>query len=302
VRRRTWLLLPLLLIVVLLLLYQSGSRRPFELIFLDVGQGDATFLRTPEGKTALIDGGRSGKRLLEQLDHLGVTGLDLVVATHADVDHIGGLLRAVEAYPPRFFMDNGIPHTTQAYEKLLLAVEHSGSSYLNASERTITLGDARLTVLPPPRESENQNDNSIGVLLRYRRFKALLTGDSTAKEQAWWLEHYRDDLAGVTVYKAAHHGSRTGDRESFVGALSPAMIVISVGGGNSYGHPHPEALAAYRQVGAKLYRTDQDGAVTVMIPLGGRAGYLVRTGELEPTAAVGVPAVVTALLTRLWGR
>jgi beta-lactamase superfamily II metal-dependent hydrolase len=276
---RLWPILALLLVVVALTLWQAGRAPGLEVIFLDVGQGDATLIRTADGRTALIDGGRSIGRLRDHLDSLAVTSFDLVIATHADFDHIAGLVAVLEDMPVTNFMDNGLPHTTQTYARLIDAIERSAVRYLESTERTLTLGDVTLTVLPPPLQSNDQNGNSVGVLLRYGDLEVVLPGDATAAEQAVWQQRYRDQLAAVDVYKAAHHGSSTGDRPEFVGLLSPEVVVVSAGFDNSYGHPHREAVASYGDVGATLYRTDLDGSVTLTVPPGG-GSYRLVTGDL----------------------
>lgn len=276
-RARRWLYPLLLAVIAAFYLWPLGSAPGLEIVFLDVGQGDATLVRTADGRVALIDGGRSTTRLLEHLERLGVTTFDLVVATHADFDHIAGLVPVMEGFPVSNFMDNGLPHTTQTYARLIDAIEPSGARYLEGSARTLTLGDVTLTVLPPPLESGDQNGNSIGILLRYGAFEAVLPGDATADEQRVWLERYRSELDDIDIYRAAHHGSRTGDRRAFVAALAPEVVVISAGLDNSYGHPHAESLANYRAVAASLYRTDLDGSVTVLVAAGGDS-YRIETG------------------------
>lgn len=279
---RLWPLLLLVAIVVALVLWDSGRQPGLELIFLDVGQGDATLILTSDGRTALVDGGRSTTRLREHLAGLGLDDFDLVVATHADFDHIAGLVPVLEEMSVDNFMDNGVPHTTQTYARLVDAIAPSGARYLRATERTLTLGDLTLTVLPPPLERDDQNGNSVGLLLRYGAFEALLPGDATAPQQEVWLRRYADEIAEIDVYKAAHHGSSTGDRRDFVGLLSPEVVVVSAGFENSYGHPHREAVASYREAGATIYRTDLDGSITLAVAPGG-GSYRILTGAVPAT-------------------
>lgn len=304
-RRRGALLLLLLALAAFLWVLRAQGDRPLEIVFLDVGQGDATLVRTPDGRTVLVDGGKSWRRLEPQLDALRVERLDLLVATHADFDHIGALPGAVERYQPAAFVDNGVPHPTRAYDRLLEAVEAAGSRYLEGSARTLTLGELVLELLPPlrfdpeARGADEQNENSVGVLLRWGDVAVLLPGDATAAEQAWWSRCCLAGLDDVEVYRAAHHGSRTGDREAFVRALAPDWVIVSAGRDNAYGHPHPEALAAYRAAGARVLRTDEVGAVTVTVARGG-AVPRVRSGAVAP-AGDGVLAALESGLRRLLG-
>lgn len=103
------------LLIFLVLLFCVTFAQGLELHFIDVGQGDSVFIRSPSGQSALYDGGDRGTAALDYLRSIGVESLDLVIASHAHADHIGGLASVVRAYRPRFFMDNGIPHTTRTY-------------------------------------------------------------------------------------------------------------------------------------------------------------------------------------------
>ncbi|MXW17603.1 MAG: MBL fold metallo-hydrolase [Gemmatimonadetes bacterium] len=242
--------------------------------FLDVGQGDAVLLQAPEGQTALIDAGRGD--IVPLLREMGVTRIDLLLATHPHADHIGGMTGVLESIPVRFFMDNGDPHSTATYRRLLAALDARPEiTYLEAVPRTISLGSATLEVLPLlPRGTAEPNDRSVTVVVRYGGFSALLSGDSEVRQ----LTH----LAGlgvvpeVTLLKAPHHGSDNGFTWDFLRLARPRLVVISVGR-NSYGHPRPAALSAYAETARETWRTDLHGHVQVL----GRAdgGYAVVLGD-----------------------
>lgn len=240
----------------------GGSDRPtVEVTFLDVGQGDATLIRTAEGRTALIDAGPSDPTA--QLRDLGVERIDLVIATHPHADHIGGMEAVLDAFPVGSYMDSGKPHTTRTYLDLLRALrDRPDIRYLEAVPRSLTLGSATLEVLPlPPVGDVDHNDRSVGVVLRFGRFAAFLSGDSERPLLSHFLDH--DAVPDVTLLKAAHHGSRNGFTAAFLSTARPEVVVISLGA-NSYGHPHPESVAAYAEIAHELYRTDIDGSVTVL--------------------------------------
>lgn len=281
--------------VLLLLLVLAACQRPsgqLELHFIDVGQGDAVLIRAPSGQNVLYDGGRPSEAALDYLEQVGVTNLELVVASHPDADHIGGLAAVVTRYRPRLFLDNGLPHDTQTYTELLEAVRDAGSELVAPTARRITLGDVSLQVLPPPGDSSlSSNDNSIGLIVSFGRFGAALTGDAERAEFDWWLENVANLLTPVEVYKAAHHGSPNGDSQESMDAFRPETVVISVGADNSYGHPSAEALALYRAADAMVYRTDQNGSITVVADASGSFEVRMqnpRTGqEWEPGAVQG---------------
>lgn len=229
-----------------------------ELVFLDVGQGDAILVRSPEGKIALIDAGRSG--ILEQLQIHKVGAIDLLVSTHAHADHIGGMEELIRSFPVEYYMDNGLPHTTATYLRLMDALQASDVIYLQASSRTIQLGSVSIRILEPPICGADQNNCSVGLVVEFGEFKALLTGDSEVEE----INHFLQvGVPDVDVLKAAHHGSRNGVNPAWLSATKPEVVVISAGLDNQYGHPDPWALRYYEAVASEVYRTDWHGEVTV---------------------------------------
>lgn len=268
------------------------------IIFLDVGQGDAVLIQAPEGQTALVDAGP--RDVVPLLRQLGVEQIDLLVATHPHADHIGGMAQVISSLPVRFYMDNGDPHTTQSYRRLLAALDaRPGITYLEATPRTISLGSASIEVLPLlPRGTTGVNDRSVALVVRFGDFKAFLSGDSEVLQ----LSHLvgQGAVPDVALLKAAHHGSDNGFTWEFLGAAAPEVVVISVGR-NSYGHPRPEALAAYSGVGAVVMRTDMHGHVEVRGYGDGRYDVLqgqqlaaLRTGAGEPGMRVGAAAGAVA--------
>lgn len=259
-----------------------------EVHFIDVGQGDSVLIRSPSGQNVLYDGGRRDDDALAYLQSVGVTSLDLVIASHADADHIGGLEEVVRYYRPRFFLDNGIPHTTQTYFGLLEAVQEVDSQVIAPTDRRIGLGEASLQVIPPPGdESLSGNDNSVGAIVSYGDFDVALTGDAEQPEFGWWFANVPELFRPVEVYKSSHHGSPNGDSEESVTAFDPETVVISVGLDNSYGHPSEEALALYEGVGAQVYRTDLNGTIIVTASADGE--YLVNANPSAPEVATPVP-------------
>lgn len=257
-----------------------------ELRFFDVGQGDAALIVTPEGKRVLIDAGPGASPVVPYLQSHHYDTLDLIVASHNHTDHIGGMVAVIGSTVVRAYLDNGIPHTTATYQGTLRTVAASGAQYLQATARTITVGSARLRVLPPPARQVDQNNGSVGVLLEYGEFRALLTGDSEQDELDYWLRH--DSVPRVTVVKVAHHGSGNGTTAAWVQATRPQVVVISVGAGNSYGHPAPQVIEQWQSGGARVYRTDRDGAVIIEAQRNG--SYIVLNEHSGPARAVPMPA------------
>ncbi|HEU4747198.1 MAG TPA: MBL fold metallo-hydrolase [Gemmatimonadaceae bacterium] len=243
---------------------------------LDVGQGDAALITTPEGKRILIDAGPDAYLVAGILRNEGIDTLDLVVASHAHADHIGGMPSVFQAVTVRAYMDNGVTHTTATYARTIAAAEREpGLQYLAAIDRTITLGSVRIRVLPPPRTHRTQNNNSVGLLIEYDRFRALYTGDSEQRELAHWLRE--DSIPPVTLVKAAHHGARNGVTAQWVEATAPEIVLVPVGSRNRYGHPSPQALRLWAAANSTVYRTDQMGEIEVKARKDG--SYTVHTSN-----------------------
>lgn len=260
-------------LIALLLLISFSFASALQLTFLDVGQGTSVLITAPSGQSVLYDAGPAGADVAGQLHQLGITDLSLVIASHAHADHIGGLAAVITAFEPTFYMDNGVVHTTQTYERTLLAALDSGAQLLEPERRTISLGEVLLTVVPPPhRNLRDHNNNSIGLRIDYGSFSAFLPGDAEGRLWDYWLSEHPELISDVNVHLASHHGSRNGDVPEGIASLAPDTVIISVGKDNRYGHPHGEALALYEQ--AAVYRTDVHGRVTISIEPDGT--YLIH--------------------------
>lgn len=273
-----------LLVVVLLLLLSADLRTqqpPLRIHFFDVGQGDAVLIQSPAGQNVLYDGGDSPSKILARLAAVGVSRIDLVVASHNHADHIGGLADVITQFRPRFYLDNGVPATTLTYRRVLAAVQTAGTQLLEPSRRRIVLGEnASLDVLPPPGiPGWDQNDNAVGLVLAFGAFRLSLAGDAERREWMWWIQNHPDLVGRVQVHKASHHGSNNGDIAAALSALAPEVVIISVGQNNTYGHPHPEALRLYTEQRSAILRTDVHGTVVVEAEPTGQYHVRVERGE-----------------------
>jgi competence protein ComEC len=225
-------------------------------VFLDIGQGDATLLLGPAGETVLIDGGPEAGRLLSKLRRYGVDHVDLMVATHGDLDHIGGLEAVLSSYPVARLWHAGHKEGSNLYASLLVTAGEHGL-LVERPQRgwTATIGSFRLEVLSPGRRYADINDESIVLRVEAGAFSALLTGDIEATSQG--------DLGVVPVdiLKVPHHGAATTDLR-WLEASAAATSVISVGE-NGFGHPHPDVMAVLEAAGVLIRRTDLEGDVVI---------------------------------------
>jgi competence protein ComEC len=233
-----------------------------EIVFLDVGQGDAALITAPDGRRVLIDGGPLGSGVATYLRRRGIDTLDLVVASHNHADHIGGLDEVFATVGVRHYMENEVPSATGAYDRLVDAVAQSGALVLKARQRSIGLGDLRIHVLPSPPGAVSQNDRSIGLVVQLGEFYAMFTGDAEEETIRWWVAEL--PLPTMSVVKVSHHGARDGTIPEFVRATNPSVAVISVGARNQYGHPAMSAVNMWRAVARYVLRTDRDGIVAVI--------------------------------------
>ena len=243
--------------------------------FIDVGQGDAALLRFPRGSTLLVDaGGLSassgfdiGDRVVAPvLRDAGVRRLDYLALTHGDPDHIGGAPAVLAEFRPREVWE-GIPVPSFARLSTLRAqAAATGSRWANVhGGDRVMIDEVEVRALhPQPAEWERQkvrNDDSIVLDVRWRDVSILLTGDigqPVERTLALMLAPAR-----LRAIKVPHHGSLSSSSQEFLRAAKPAVAVVSAGRSNHFGHPAPAVLERYTAVGAQIFRTDRDGAVTI---------------------------------------
>jgi competence protein ComEC len=238
--------------------------------FISVGQGDATLVRSPTGKRILVDGGPSEgtDALLASVTRRGTEPLDLVLLTHRHADHLGGLVRLLSEVGARTFLDAPFPHPSPLYERLLRVLEARHIPVRDAIRgRKVDLGGgAILELLGPPeqplsRTRSDVNANSVVSRIDYRRASILMAADAEAPTERWLLKS--GARLDARVLKVAHHGSRYSSTPAFLRAVKPEIAVISAGRGNDYGHPAPETIQHLERLGSRVYRTDEEGSITL---------------------------------------
>lgn len=248
-----------------------GEARPrMDVVFLDVGQGDATLLSLPRGGHVLVDAGvrspyadEGVRTVLPHLARHRIDRLDALVLTHADADHIGGAAAVLRAVEVGRLVTNGQEGHSDLWAEVL-RVADSLEVPVHAVEAGDTLDvdpSARLRVLGPSVRAGSPNDASVVLLAEHGRTRWLLTGDAEAAGEAALVARY-PSLLGANVVKVGHHGSRTSSTPRLVEAAgAPAFAVVSVARRNRYGLPDEEPLARWGQTGAQTLLTSVEGAV-----------------------------------------
>jgi competence protein ComEC len=235
--------------------------------FLDVGQGDAIYIEAPNGNQMLIDGGNGGAvlrelgKILPSYDRT----IDIVLSTHPDQDHIGGLPEVFNRYTVLYFIESGIRGDTSAYTALVNSVKEEGSEYIVARRGTVIWLDegVAFTILFPDRDLSTLKDTNTGSIvarLVYGETEFLFTGDSPRSIEEYLVYSYGDSLKS-DVLKVGHHGSRTSTAQSFLATVQPALSIISAGKSNRYGHPHKEVLDSLSKAGSAIESTYENGTL-----------------------------------------
>lgn len=267
----------------------TGGTDTLRISVLDVGQGDSILIRSPAGRTLLVDAGDSdaGSTVVAALRTRGITSLDAAVASHPHADHIGGYATVLSQFPVGRFYDSGYPSTSSTYERLLTTIDQKNIRYSTPTAgQTIDLDPAiRIDVLSPDgRNTGEIHDNMLVMRVSYGLVSFLLAGDMAEDLEA----RIASSLKPTTVLKVGHHGSRTSTSTAFLNTIRPEVAIISVGAGNSYGHPTAQALGRLQAVGAKVYRTDQAGTVTVSTDGSTYTVTTERAGSSAPAPALPV--------------
>lgn len=260
------------------------SPRPFSregqvrVTFLDVGQGDSTVIELPAGEVILIDGGATYERfdmgrsvVAPFLWNRGIRRIDHVIGTHPQLDHVGGLAWILAHVQVENFWTNGVVRHEDFWRKIegALAEQHLQAKLAGEGELISTGTDCRMTVLSPranrgsspATKSESLNNLSVVTELRCGDRRMLFTGDIEREVLARLTRS--GTLGRVALLKVPHHGAQSSMEHDWLNLIRPHIAVVSAGRRNPYGHPVGEVLAAYRALGAQVWRTDQDGAIWV---------------------------------------
>ena len=255
------------------------SSNTLTITVLDVGQGESLLIEFPNGKTLIMDGGGFyknrldvGKRIVAPyLWNRGIRNIDYMVATHSDNDHIRGLYSLLDLFPVKYFLTLGETTVGKRLQNLQNKAREKGSKFIPVIKKeTIHIGEVQLIPLHPGAELKVStisnrrinNDLSLVLLLKYKEFSMLFTGDISDKiEKVLAVNPLQLES---DILKGPHHGSRFSNSQNFIDAVSPSTVIFSSGYLNRMHHPHPETLERYLKVGVDIHRTDTHGAIQVI--------------------------------------
>lgn len=265
-------------------LYKENDRDntgTLTVIFLDIGQGDAIFIEAPNGNQVLVDGGSNAK-VLHELGKLMPwydKSIDMLVATHPDLDHIGGFVSVLKRYKVKYLLEPGVESKTLTSSTVHELAQSNRVKIVTARRgMRIILDDSRdkkviMTVLFPNKDvsKDDPNDASIVMRLTYGDTEVMLTGDApvSVEKKLVYLDNKPIDAnaplsdlrLASDVLKVGHHGSKTSSTEEFVMAVNPNYAVISSGKDNKFGHPHAEVLSILAKFSVNVLRTDERGTI-----------------------------------------
>ncbi|OEF96249.1 DNA internalization-related competence protein ComEC/Rec2 [Desulfuribacillus alkaliarsenatis] len=259
-----------LIVVIAYVFFPKLPTGELHITLIDVGQGDAIHIETPKGKHILIDGGGIpgsnydiGKHVvLPYLNAIGVRHLDIVFLSHADYDHIQGLFAVLVEHSVGSLI-YGYDDPRPIFQELKQLAERSGVELYQVTEGDkIIVDDIVFEILYPKINKSvlsSPNETSMVKLLTYYDVKVLFTGDIEAETEMLLYDTLYD--LQVDILKVAHHGSRTSSTELFLQQVSPEYAAISVGKYNRFGHPNQQVLDNLHNIGAEIYRTDEQGAI-----------------------------------------
>lgn len=244
----------------------AGRPDELEIDFFDVGQGDAIFIQTPTHHTILIDGGRDttvSQKIATELSFTDKT-IDLVILTHPELDHVGGLPDVLRRYRVGTIISLDVSKDLGAYRAMMDRARADGIPVVSVyAGDTIRFAPGLEMVFLAPEKGqireEDLNNSSIVVKLIYNTRTWLFTGDAAQESEDRMRRSGR--ALSADVLKLGHHGSRFSSSAAFLQEVGANVAVISAGANNPYGHPHPEVLERAARQGMTVYRTDRQGDI-----------------------------------------
>ena len=261
--------------------YQSFvfQDRKLHVVFCDVGQGDAIYIKTPGNLDILVDGGPDDKILSCLGSHMPFWDktIELVILTHPHADHLNGLISVAKNYKIITFVTENLKNKTQGFTKLMDLIENQADikiEHVYAGDKFRLKDGVVIEIVGPTKEylqstspggniGESGEFASVLSLIRYKEFEVLLTGDSQASGLSDALSLSKG-LGDIDVLQVPHHGSKTGLNLEILKVLKPELAVISVAAKNKYNHPNPLTLQLLKDKGIEILRTYEKGDIEII--------------------------------------
>ncbi|SET71856.1 Metal-dependent hydrolase, beta-lactamase superfamily II [Oceanobacillus limi] len=232
--------------------------------FINVGQGDSIFIQTPNGQHILVDGGppKAGKKIVKYLEEQGIKDIDLMIATHPDKDHIGGLPRVMKDIDTTKIIDSGKLHTTQTYARYLNQIRKEKIPMKIAKENEKIKIDPLIdiTILNAYKKGKNNNESSLALKISYDEIDFLLLSDIEKEQEKKLIEKY--DVQSEII-KVAHHGSKTSSSLEFLKEVNPQVALLTYSRTNDYGHPVNRVIENLYDINAHIYSTAVFGDIVI---------------------------------------
>ena len=262
------------IIIIALIMVMQIIPKDLKVYFVDVNQGDSTFIVTPKGKTILIDGGGSsytnvGKNtLLPYILDRGYTKIDIAIISHMDLDHCDGIIYLMDKIKIKTIIIGKQYEESDNYKRFVKLAKEKRIEVkiVEAGENINIERNVNLDILWPDSKnkiSENAiNNNSLVFKLKYKKYSILFTGDIEEIAEKAISERYKNMLQS-TILKVAHHGSKTSTTAEFLKAVKPRYALIGVGKNNKFGHPSENTIKKLKEMKVKIFRTDELGEITI---------------------------------------
>ena len=246
--------------------------------YIDVGQGDAIYIKMPSGEDVIIDGGNKGKgdAIVAYLKKQKVDDIEVLISTHPDADHIGGLDEILDAYRVENIYAPKVKHTTQAYKDFLQAIKREGKTIKTAQMGvSLPVKGVNAKFVGPVKAYSNSDLNNWSAVLHvtYKKNTFLFTGDAEHVSEKDMMA--KKQTLRADVLKVGHHGAKTSTSNTFLNTVKPKHAIISVGK-NGYGHPTSEVVTNLKRHKVNTLRTDKNGTIIIT---GNGSSYAVKKSK-----------------------
>lgn len=235
-----------------------------EVHFIDVGQGDSILIQTPQNKNILIDGGPpdAGERIVSYLKKEGIKSIDLLVVTHPDVDHIGGLPHVMGQIPIKKIVDSGKLHTTRTYGKYVRQIrkQEIPVQIAKIDDQLKVDSELKIQILNAFEKMKTNNQSSIVLKLTYNKMDFLLMSDVEIEQEKEFIKKHN---LQAEILKVAHHGSNTSTSLGFLKEVSPQVAILTYSKQNDYGHPVDRVIRNLTKVNSFIYSTAAFGNIVI---------------------------------------